>query len=1184
MSFIPTKADKEDKLIEQLAYHHQTFFSFIQNNASKLSLLWKRYGDTKNPIDIYVKPSQQAVESMMEYASVMDHPALYANIVGIRNSLKKIETGIAHQQREQVADEVLAITKKFAVLIAESEYCSATTRDSKLQLMFERLTALRSFDINHEVSQGVTIFSKYSDELRGCHANFRGFDYVIHEPNNILELERLYEGKNPTVLIIDDEKLDEPGVKTLIIKIKSALTERLRLILISNSNSHESELAAVRIGANQHLVRPIDKFRLTDILKNTALIRSTSLTGLVVNQIAALNDYIEFIFSFVGIDIIKAINAKQVSPKIKQYRPEFVILSDADPSIEAHEIAKFIRYDQKNSAICIHQLSNSSTIKSRFGSVQQNINQTINGPISAESLIQTIFGKTLEFYSVAARQPTFEKELLSTLNQHAIVSVTDRAGIIDYANDQFCKVSKYDRKELIGRDHSLLNSDHHPTEFFRQMWRTISAGKTWKGIVKNKAKDGSTYWVDSTIHPVLNDLGVAYRYISIRTDITDSVLLKHQYEEQRNELQLIIDSAPSILLFVDQNGVLRKVNRSASKAFAKPVDQLEGFPLAQFFDSDDIETITSGCRRVIQSGKAEYGVVEQINVMGSARWISSSIIPFTDTMIQASGALIFADDISDLIESRKELEASEKRLQTSQSLGKIGSWDFDVTSSIIHISDAFFDILGIPSSHRGEGLSEEILAMVHREDQPKYSNILRAAIAGEHPNGFTFDYRVIRNDRSVIWLSLTANSTRDPDGSNIHLMGVTRDITAQTHLMQQRDEYEKRLIDAKNEAETANRAKSIFLSSMSHELRTPLNAIIGFSQLMLMEADSNTDPQLLSYPTEIFNAGQHLLDLINDILDLARIESGKQEVLIKSVELSTLLSETISLISPLLSEHFLTLNIYFDGTATLAGQVSAEILVRADRKQLKQCLLNLISNAIKYNRKGGQIDIHINTCDDGQVYIGVADSGIGLSEQQQENLFQPFSRLSENHDEIEGTGIGLVITKQMIQQMHGTIGVKSTLGEGSTFWIKLPGIHRANTFEAEAEAISLASSMSTTATQHILYVEDNPGNLNLIENILKSRPSIKLVTTEDPQMCIPLASKHQPKLILLNANLADQNGYNLLVELSRQKEAAAIPVISIGHPIAGIPSKKQSGAGFDHYISHPINIHELLKNLDRLID
>ena len=458
MSFIPAKADKEDKLIEQLAYHHQTFFSFIQNNASKLSLLWKRYGDTKNPIDIYVKPSQQAVESMMEYASVMDHPALYANIVGIRNSLKKIETGIAHQQQEQVADEVLALTKKFAVLIAESEYCSATTRDSKLQLMFERLTALRSFDINHEVSQGVTIFSKYSDELRGCHANFRGFDYVIHEPNNILELERLYEGKNPTVLIIDDEKLDEPGVKTLIIKIKSALTERLRLILISNSNSHESELAAVRIGANQHLVRPIDKFRLTDILKNTALIRSTSLTGLVVNQIAALNDYIEFIFSFVGIDIIKAINAKQVSPKIKQYRPEFVILSDADPSIEAHEIAKFIRYDQKNSAICIHQLSNSRTIKSRFGSVQQNINQTINGPISAESLIQTIFGKTLEFYSVAARQPTFEKELLSTLNQHAIVSVTDRAGIIDYANDQFCKVSKYDREELIGNTHRIKSS------------------------------------------------------------------------------------------------------------------------------------------------------------------------------------------------------------------------------------------------------------------------------------------------------------------------------------------------------------------------------------------------------------------------------------------------------------------------------------------------------------------------------------------------------------------------------------------------------------------------------------------------------------------------------------------------------------------------------------------------------
>ena len=1189
MNFIPDNTnttDTADTLIEQLAYHHQTFFSFIQEKASRLSLLWQAYDNTKKPMDGYVRTSQQDIKGMMEYASVMDHPALYANIVGVKNSLKQIETGIAHQQHEQVAAKTLDLTKKLAVLIAESEYCSATTRDSKLQLMFERLTPLSSFNINHEVSQGVTIFSKYSEEIRGCHADFRGFDYAIHEPNSILELERLYEGKNPTVLIIDDEKLDEPGVKELITKIKSTLTERLRLILISNSNSHESELLAVRIGANQHMVRPIDKFRLTDILKNTAIIRSTNLTGLIVNPIAALSDYVEFLFSFIGMSIIKVGEAKHVSPKIKQYRPEFVILSDADPSIEAHEIAKFIRYDQNNSAICIHQLSNSPVIESKFSRVQKNINQTIYGPISAESLIQTIFGKTLEFYSVAARQPTFEKELLSTLSQHAIVSVTDKTGIIDYANDQFCKVSKYDRKELIGSNHRLLNSNHHPREFFRQMWRVISAGKTWKGIVKNKAKDGSMYWVDSTIHPVLNDLGVAYRYISIRTEITDSVLLKQQYEEQRNELQLILDSTPSLLFFINRDGILRKINRSVSKAFDKPINQIEGFPIESLFDSKDAQTITSNYHRVIQSEEAEYGVVEQIKLIDSERWVSTDLIPYRDTMGKVSGVIAFANDISALLKSKKQLEASEQRLQKSQSLGKIGSWDFDVNRGIIHISDALFDILGIPPSHQGEGLSEEILAMVHRDDQPKYRNIPRAAIAGEHPDGFTFDYRVTRNDGSVIWLSLTANSTHDPDGSNIHLMGVTRDITAQTHLMQQRDEYEKQLIDAKNEAEAANRAKSVFLSSMSHELRTPLNAIIGFSQLLMMEADSNSAAQEPNYPTEIFNAGQHLLDLINDILDLARIESGKQELFIKPVELSTLLSETINLINPLLSEHFLTLNIYFDGTPTLAAQVSSETLVRADRKQLKQCLLNLISNAIKYNRKGGQIDIHINRCDDGQVYIGITDSGIGLSEQQQSNLFQPFSRLAENLDEIEGTGIGLVITKQMIQQMHGSLGVESTLGEGSTFWIKLPGIHEGNTFdaEAEAEAVSLTSSTPATATQHILYVEDNPANLNLVDNILKSRPSIELVTTADPRMCVPLSIEYQPKLILVNASLADQAGFDLLTKLNDQQETTAIPVISIGHPIAGSPLKKAGEAGFDHYIAHPVNIHELLKSLDHLMN
>ncbi|MBV1889226.1 MAG: PAS domain S-box protein, partial [Proteobacteria bacterium] len=841
-------------------------------------------------------------------------------------------------------------------------------------------------------------------------------------------MERLYEGENPTVLIIDDEKLDEPGVKELIIKIKSTLTERLRLILISNSNSHESELLAVRIGANHYLVSPIDKFRLTDILKNTAHIRSTNLTGLIVNPIAALNDYVEFLFSFIGMSIVKVGDAKNVSPKIKQYRPEFVIISDTDPSIEAHEIAKFIRYDQNNSAICIHQLSNSPVIESKFNRVQKNINQTIYGPISAESLIQTIFGKTLEFYSVAARQPTFEKELLSTLNQHAIVSVTDRAGIIDYANDQFCRVSKYDRKELIGCDHRLLNSNHHPAEFFRQLWRTISAGETWKGIVKNKAKDGSMYWVDSTIHPVLNDLGVAYRYISIRTDITDSVLLKQQYEQQRNELQLILDSTPSLIFFINRDGILQKINRSVSRAFDKPINQIEGFPIESLFDSNDAQTITSIYLRVMQTGKAEYGVVEQLKLVGSEHWVSTDLIPYTDAMGKVSGVVAFANDISDLLKSKKRLEASEQRLQTSQSLGKVGSWDLDVTNGIMHASDASFDILGITSFQQGDDLAKTVFSMVHSDDRQTYRDMISSSVTGEQPDGYEVDFRVILSDGSVIWLRATANTTRDPDGSNVHLMGVIQDITAQTHLMQQRDEYENQLIDAKNEAEAANRAKSIFLSSMSHELRTPLNAIIGFSQLLMMDTDSNADPKLPNYPTEIFNAGQHLLDLINDILDLARIESGKQDLVIDSVELPTLLSEAINLINPLLSEHFLTLNIYSDGTPTLADRLSTEIFVRADRKKLKQCLLNLISNAIKYNREGGQIDIHINRCDDGQVYIGITDTGIGLSEQQQSNLFQPFSRLAKNLDKIEGTGIGLVITKQLIQQMHGSLGVESTLG------------------------------------------------------------------------------------------------------------------------------------------------------------
>ena len=1179
--------------VDELALHHQRFFSYVETSVSQLLSRWNR---TKSGGDFdgnLIIETQKEVDCLVEYASIMDHPALYAQVVRSQNTIKGIRTEFSYNNPTSLDDAIAKLKDQFTTLLRETKDRSQNLSEQKLNAMFSKLGRLTSLNMSANLSNGTAIFTKYAADIAPCHTDFEGFGYTIYEPLNLTELKQLYEKNGPQMLIMDDEIMSDPNAKEFIIGLKKRFGEQLRLILISNSDSFESELNAVRLQANQRLQRPIDRMRLVDIFRNTSNIRSISLKGVCANPIQAINDYIEYLFNLTGTNILKIDQPDTVSKAVRDHEPDFVILSNSDPVVSAVELATIIRYDRNNSAICIHELSNTPAVDvSPTGNrVQKSINQTLRGPIDPVQLILRIVTKTLEFYSAVTKQLSFEEDLLDALGHHSIVSITDRAGIIEYANDKFCEVSQYSRDELIGKNHSLLESGEHPRAFFRDLWRTVSSGDTWQGIIRNQAKDGSFYWVDTTIHPVVNSWGVAYRYISIRTVITDSVLMKKKYEEQHNELQLIFDSAPTLLYFFDSSGTMLRVNKAVERAFGVPAEKIVGLPLSNLFQPDDASRISKLYNQVIDTGKPIYNALEPIQVNHESHWVSADLIPLKDSQDQVTGVLTFANDITNLIESQQALTLSQERLQKSQAFAKIGSWDFDCTHEVIHISDAFFDILDIPRSHQGEGLSEEIFSMVHPDDQAHYRALYNDAIAGNSPNGFAYEYRAILKNGTTLWLSLTANTTRDADGSNIHVMGVTRDITDETLLMQQRDEYEHQLISAKDEAIAANKAKSIFLSNMSHELRTPLNAILGFSQLLLMERDPENPSAGPCYPQEIFNAGQHLLDLINDILDLARIESGKQEFYIEKLGLTKLLSETIGLVEPLISDRFLTLNIHHDGITQPTDSQPPEVAVFADVKKLKQVLLNLLSNAIKYNRPGGQIDVHIETNLDKQIYIGISDSGAGLTEQQQSQLFKPFSRLSNEPDEVEGTGIGLVITKRLIEQMGGSIGVKSAVNQGSTFWIKIPSSATAieqnvNLEEPVREEPNddLRIDLPPTPTSTVIYVETNDTNLHLVSNIFKSRPSTQLISTDDPPACMALTVLHKPDLIILSDSLDESARTALLTELNNVDAIASIPRVSIGSRRSTATTDNHLEEGFAHHISQPINILDLLNTIDGLIE
>jgi signal transduction histidine kinase/ActR/RegA family two-component response regulator len=401
---------------------------------------------------------------------------------------------------------------------------------------------------------------------------------------------------------------------------------------------------------------------------------------------------------------------------------------------------------------------------------------------------------------------------------------------------------------------------------------------------------------------------------------------------------------------------------------------------------------------------------------------------------------------------------------------------------------------------------------------------------------------------------------------NEELEARVRERTAQ--LEASNDELKR----ATEVAEKANRAKSEFLSSMSHELRTPLNAIIGFGQLLGTDVGDAKPERRREFVEHIVGAGKHLLTLINEILNLARIESGHVELSLEPVLLDDVLAECRKMIGPLASQRGIT--VHFEPGCHHA--------VLADRMRLKQVVLNLVSNAIKYNRPGGSVEVGCSVGEK-QVRINVRDTGQGLQPEQLEALFQPFNRLGQEGGPEQGTGIGLVVTQRLVELMSGRIGVQSTPGQGSVFWVELqasdlPALPRAETdWGALTE---LASPRRGEPPATVLYVEDNPASLRLVQELLRTRSDVRLLSANDGRAGVNLALAEQPDVILMDNNMPNMSGREAQSILKQDPRTAHIPVIAL--TANAMPDAAASGlaAGFFRYLTKPLNAALLMDALD----
>lgn len=521
-------------------------------------------------------------------------------------------------------------------------------------------------------------------------------------------------------------------------------------------------------------------------------------------------------------------------------------------------------------------------------------------------------------------------------------------------------------------------------------------------------------------------------------------------------------------------------------------------------------------------------------------------------------------DVTERVQAEQSLYESQQSFTFAVEGAGDGIWDWDVITGSMLMSGNYESMLGYQPGELSPDI-ETWRRSIHPQDREAAENQLVDYMAGRSQQ-FSVELRLRCKDGSYKWvLCRSSVVARNNSNEPVRLIGIHSDIN-------QRKRNEEALILAREEADRANQAKSEFLSSMSHELRTPMNAILGFGQLM--EYDEAMPEEQQDNVQEILKAGEHLLGLINEVLDLAKIESGQISLSVEPLALSSVVEECVSLTSAMAEKNAIRMK--YD--------CAAGVEVKADRTRLKQVLLNLISNAIKYNREKGSVKIEVVTESGEWVRISVHDTGYGIEEKHLEQLFQPFNRLNAESSNIEGTGIGLTITRRIIEMLGGTIDVESQVSKGSTFSVRLPltaaSSDTSKGLQSGGELLQQSGthvSKADNITDYtVIYIEDNPANLKLVTQALARMPQVRMLSAPSPLQGLELINSQLPDLILLDINMPEMDGYQLQSILSSSKRTAHIPVIAVTANAMPDDVKKGKQAGFDEYVTKPINIKQLI--------
>ncbi|MCG5526232.1 response regulator [Ectothiorhodospira haloalkaliphila] len=944
------------------------------------------------------------------------------------------------------------------------------------------------------------------------------------------------------------------------------------VLVLSARYDMDARLAAYRDGACRYLQKPVAPDTLVQAVDTSVgAMPKEPYRVLLVDDDPLLVEAHAAMLRAAGMVVRTVSKPRRTLEVLDAFQPEVVVLELYMSDVTGLELNTILRERDAPRARPILFLSNEVFIDLPPGARSPEGANILMKPVDPEQLVAAVTLRASSEKALEQRQ-IFTQGVLDSVSAH--IAVLDRTGVIVAVNEAWRRFAMENAPES-----DLGSQDNHLGINYLDVCRPAEdgAGDSNAGA-RRDAKD-----VAAGIEAVMSGRAPSFNleypchspseerwFVMTVTPLPHSggVVINHLNITERKQAEQAAEIAKDRL---NRGQIYGKIgtwewNIATGDLFwSEYVASLFGYEgddlkasygnFVRAIYPDDREAVKQAIRAAVEHDD-QYEVEHRVVWPdGRVRWLLERGAVQRD---QAGNPLSMAgivQDVDDRKRAELDLVEREQQLLQAQTLASLGFWTLDLVNGEVFWSDEVYRIFGREPGHFTPTL-EGFHKAVHPEDLALVKKHERKAMEGHDQN---LVHRIVRPDGDVRHVNQLKTLQTNAAGKPIRLIGTVQDVT-------ERMKFEAALVAAREEAERANQAKSEFLSNMSHELRTPMNAILGFGQIL--EYDASLAEGQRDDVLQILKAGRHLMTLIDEVLDLAKIDSGRIELSLETVEIDCVVEECLSLVSSLAEERSIQLD----------HQGGQGLLVQADRTRLKQALLNLLSNAIKYNRMEGCVTVYVQVTEYDRVRVRVTDTGHGIPSERLSELFEPFNRLGAETTGIDGTGIGLTLTRRIIELMGGTVDVETEVGVGSTFWIELT---RAALLDSGREPeISMPTAVGRDADVetplNVLYIEDNPSNIKLMERLLSRVARVQLMTAHTPELGLELARSRRPELILLDINLPGMDGYGVLEALCADAGLKDTPVIAITARAMVRDIERGRTAGFFEYLTKPLDAEQFL--------